>query len=379
MKKFNIFYLLSLLLIISASNASFAQNQEKQKIQYFQMEPLNDSLFIKIQKEVFIEPPDPKAEIIVDLRDPNNQTVSIKGTLYPFLAFSPETRAKIITYPFKLDLANNITFTSVFTSVFDKMSFRKLFSPPTEYEISSTLGYINPFLQLFGGERFGIPIKGDLGLSFGTGTPYSSPLETNFVEADFHILGFSGGIISSVDALTQIKKVNNQNNLYVTNGFQLSYVIPFGNFLKFGYMKITQKPSATQLLEYHKYDTLGYTAKVLDGSYINWELRYPVSFLGSTRGKFYVARYLNEWHLGYTGRELSLASSTFDFSFDAMPKSDIRQPQYTASILVQKFASDWAFSALALGPSVTLSRTNSGKFGLISIFLNVRLKVGTSL
>ena len=38
----------------------------------------------KYSRHLFIDPPDPKAEIIADVRDPNNQTISIKGALYPF-------------------------------------------------------------------------------------------------------------------------------------------------------------------------------------------------------------------------------------------------------------------------------------------------------
>src|ERR1017187_10978296 len=82
--------------------------QQEEPVRYFQMEPLDDSLFIKIQQEVFIDPPDPKAEIITDLRDPNNQTISIKSVIYPFLAFKPETRARIQTFPFKLNLEDNV-------------------------------------------------------------------------------------------------------------------------------------------------------------------------------------------------------------------------------------------------------------------------------
>ncbi|MDO8550303.1 MAG: hypothetical protein Q7S39_09165, partial [Ignavibacteria bacterium] len=176
--------------------------EEVEPILFYQMEPLDDSLFILIQQEVFIDPPDPKAEIIVDLRDANNQTVSIKGTLYPFLAFNPETRAKIMTFPFKINLEEDIHYGSVFTRVFEKMRFGKLIAPPTATQISPTLQYINPFFQLFGGERFGFSIKKDIGISFGIGTPYSGPLETNFVEANFHILGLFGGAFNSVDAMT---------------------------------------------------------------------------------------------------------------------------------------------------------------------------------
>jgi hypothetical protein len=101
--------------------------------------------------------------------------------------------------------------------------------------------------------------------------------------------------------------------------------------------------------------------------------------LGSTRGKIYFGRYLNEWHVGYTGRELSLAGSTFDFRFDAMPKSDIRNPQYVIDILVQKIFDGWGFSALAVGPSAIIGKDNSNRITFTSLFMNFRIKVGTSL
>lgn len=380
MKKERAFYLLLILLLIFSANLSFAQDiNQQERIYYYQMEPLDDSLFIQIQREVFIDPPDPKAEIIVDLRQPNNQTVSIRGTLYPFLAFSPEIRAKIVVYPFKINLDQNINFGSVFTYVVKDMNFKKIITPPSFYQISSTLSYINPFLQLSGGERFGMPIKNDLGISFGLGTPYSGILETNFIEGDFHIMGFFVGIINSVDGFTNIKKENNHNNLYVTSGYQLGYVVPFGNFLNFSYQKITKTPSTSQLKKFHEDDTLGYKAKILKNDYYSWEFRYPVRVFGSTRAKFYFARYLNEWHVGFTGRELSLAGSIFDLRFDILPVSDVRQPQYLLEIMVQKISDSWAFSAFAIGPSLTFSKMDTGKFGGISIFLNARLKVGTSL
>jgi hypothetical protein len=131
--------------------------------------------------------------------------------------------------------------------------------------------------------------------------------------------------------------------------------------------------------EYTEGDTMGYHAKIVTSSSFNWEFRYPIGLFGSTRGKFYVARYFNEWHVGYTGRELSLAGSTFDFRFDIMPHSDVRQPQYVIEALIQKVAANWAFSAFAIGPSVVLSHDDKKHFNIITLFLNVRLKVGTSL
>ena len=384
-------YLFPVILIIFFLVPDNYAQDDNEPINYFQMEPLDDSLFIHIQEQLYIEPPDPKAEIVVDIRDANNQTISIKGSLYPFLALDAETRARIVTYPFKLNLEETINYSSVFTRVIDKLRFDKILSPPTAFQISSTLGYIDPFLIMMGGERFGIPIKADIGLSVGLGTPYSGALETNFAEIDFHILGIKFGYYSSVDAFVEIKDSDNQNNLFVTEGFLISYVIPFGNFFEIGYLDATEPFSETQILKYttqtvnknnivyNPDGTIKYQPYLLTGSYLNWELRYPVKVLGSTRGRFYSAMFIDELHFGYEGRELALAGSVFDFRFDAMVSSPVRQPQYVCDILVQKIFDYWAFSTIAIGPSFILGTTNSGGFGFTSLFFNLRIKVGASL
>ncbi len=353
MRKSN--YLILILLFALVFVPTLLSQDDEEPINYYQMEPLDDSLFIHIQEQLYIDPPDPKAEIIVDIRDPNNQTISIKGALYPFLALDAETRAKVITYPFKLNLEETINYGSVFTRVIDKMRFDKILNPPSAFQISSTLGYINPFLIMMGGERFGIPIKADIGISVGFGTPYSGALETNFAELDFHILGFKAGYYSSVDAFVEIKDYDNQNNIFFTEGYLLSYVIPFGNFFEFGYLASTSDFSSTQILKYttqtvnkknivyNPDGTIKYQPYLVDGSYFNWEFRYPVKVLGSTRGRIYAAMFIDELHFGYEGRELTLAGSVFDFRFDAMVSSPVRQPQYVCDILVQRIFDYWAY------------------------------------
>jgi hypothetical protein len=378
------------LVFLLGFNSIFAQEEEEQ-IRYYQMEPLDDSLFINIQTALFIDPPDPKAEIVVDLRDANNQTISIKSVLYPFLAVPPELRARIITYPFKLNLEEDINYGSVFTRVFQKIRINKVTQPPTKMQISPTLGYINPFFQLQGGERLGLSLKQDVGLSLGIGTPYSGALETNMMEVNFHILGVKAGIFSHIDAMIEAMKEQNHNNLIFSDGFQVNYVIPFGNFFEFGYFKATSKIGSDRVNRYlHTQEgatvlntdsTVKYQARVIhnEQSFLNWEFRYPVSILGSTRGKVYVAQYLDEWHFGLLLREASLAGSTFDFSFDGMPGSKYREPQYNINILVQKIMEGWGFSAFAIGPSASLSRLDDGGFGFTKIFVNLRFKIGTSL
>ncbi|HSD64992.1 MAG TPA: hypothetical protein VLB50_14410, partial [Ignavibacteriaceae bacterium] len=331
MNKITLLILLSVILTISYTG--YIKAQEEEPVRYFQMEPLDDSLFVHIQNELNIDPPDPKAEIIVDLRDVNNQTISIKGNLYPFLALTAETRAKVVTYPFKINLEETINYGSVFTRIFEKIRFNKIVNPPSKLQISPSLAYINPFFQFFGGERFGIPFKSDLGISFGFGTKYSGPGESNYVEANFHILGLTGGVFGPVEALSKLRE-NKSNNLYATAGFHIFYVIPFGNFFEFGYSRVLLDPTDSQFKTWKGDDTLNTHVKILGGSYFNFEIRYPISFFGSTRGKIYGGRYLNEWHIGYTGRELSLAGSTFDLRFDAMFNSDVRRDQYLLETLV---------------------------------------------
>lgn len=371
-------------------NSVFAQDEEEQ-INYYQMEPLDDSLFIKIQEALFIDPPDPKAEIVVDLRDANNQTISIKGSLYPFLAVPPELRARVITYPFKLNLEEDINYGSVFTRVFQKIRISKVAQPPTKTQISPTLGYINPFFQLQGGERLGLSLKQDVGLSLGIGTPYSGALETNMMEVNFHILGVKAGIFSHIDALIEAVKDQNHNNLIFSEGLQVTYVVPLGNFFEFGYFKATSKIGEERERRYldvsegstvlNPDSTVKYKARLIHNqqSFINWEFRYPVSILGSTRGKFYFGQYLDEWHFGFSLREASLAGSTFDLSFDGMPGSKYREPQYNINLLVQKIMEGWGFSAFSIGPSASLSRLDDGGFGFTKIFVNIRFKIGTSL
>jgi len=387
-KKLSLLLLLTFILL--NSNLIFGQEEEEQ-ILYYQMEPLDDSLFINIQQQLFIDPPDPKAEIVVDIRNATDQTISVKGSLYPLLALKPETRARITTYPFKLNLEETINYGSLFTRVIQKLRFNNLLNPPTVFQISPTLGYINPYIQIMGGERFGIPMKKDVGLSIGFGTPYSGALETNFSEVNFHILGAKVGVFLSVDAMVELKSSENHNNLYVTDGIQMSYTVPFGNFFEIGYLSASGEFSQTFLEKYTKNtvnknnivynpdSTIRFQPYLLEGGFINWEFRYPVKVMGALRSKFYVARFIDEMHAGFAGRELTLAGSVFDLRMDYMFNSPVRQNQFVMDISVQKIFDYWAYSSIAIGPSVIISKLSSGGLGFNSFFVNIRVKVGSSL
>lgn len=392
MKKYlNYFLFTFLLFIVFSFDSILVAQEEDEPIVYYQMEPLDDSLFIQIQEELFIDPPDPKAEIVVDVRNPTDQTISVKGSLYPLLALKPETRAKIITYPFKLNLEETINYGSIFTRVIQKLRFNNILNPPTVFQISPTLGYINPYIQIMGGERFGIPLKKDIGISIGFGTPYSGALETNYTEVSFHILGVRAGVFMSVDAMTELKSSNNHNNLFVTDGIQMGYTIPFGNFFEIGYLSTTGKFSEALIRKYtintvnknnivlNSDGSIKYQPYLLQGGFVNWELRYPVKVLGALRSKFYVANFIDEFHAGFMGRELTLAGSVFDLRMDYMFNSPVRNNQFVMDVSIQKIFDYWAYSSIALGPSIILTTLKDGGLGISSIFVNIRIKVGSSL
>ncbi len=50
-----------IVLLLTFFSTSVLVAQEEEPIIYYQMEPLDDSLFIHIQELLFMDPPDPKA------------------------------------------------------------------------------------------------------------------------------------------------------------------------------------------------------------------------------------------------------------------------------------------------------------------------------
>ena len=214
-------------------------------------------------------------------------------------------------------------------------------------------------------------------------------MNSNYVETNFHILGAYFGAFTNIDALINTLSEENQNNLIVSSGFQVGYVFPFGNFFEISYLKATEKFSQADSISYlstsqgtivlNPDSSIKYSAWMMQGSFFNYELRYPIQILGSTKGKVYAARYLNEWHFGFDFREMSLAGSTFDFWFDAMTSSKTRLPQYVINLTVQKVAESWGFSAFSIGPSLLLGTKSDGNFGVVKLFVNMRLKIGSSL
>jgi hypothetical protein len=114
--------------------------------------------------------------------------------------------------------------------------------------------------------------------------------------------------------------------------------VPFSNFFEFGYFKTLSEFASTKHLNYIPPSNIAVLLDgrvlypyLLRGGFYNKGLRYQVNRLESTRS---VSNFLNETHIGYTGRKLSQAGGVLDFRFDALIKSRGREPRYFCDRLV---------------------------------------------
>ena len=128
----------------------------------------------------------------------------------------------------------------------------------------------------------------------------------------------------------------------------MSYTIPFGNFFEIGYLS-TSNEFTDSFIRKYKSNTVNkdniiynpdgsikFQPYLLQGGFLNWEFRYPVKLMGALRSKFYFARFVDEMHAGFVGRELTLAGSVFDLRMDYMFKSPVRQNQLVMDMLYPK-------------------------------------------
>ncbi|MCL5031118.1 MAG: hypothetical protein M1480_19100, partial [Bacteroidetes bacterium] len=232
----------------------------------------------------------------------------------------------------------------------DKIKWNK---PKYKYETFGS--FINEYFTLFGGERLGLPIDRNLGIgiSFGFGSPYSGPLETNFYEANFHILGASIGAFNSFGDIGDFYPKNNFNNIYSTLGFQASYSFPLSDLLRIQFQQVitdineSTKNNILNKTRVISSDGTVFEPKFLHGNYINFEVRFPISVLAAPFGKIYLADYQHEWHFGMRFYEMSLGykiQSKFDFRLDYMFKDTdhIRRNQVSCDLLVSNLFESFA-------------------------------------
>lgn len=362
----------------------------------------DDSVFIKLQDELNIEPKLESYILVVNTLDPSpiNQYVVIGDENSPdairFLwsDLTPDVQRALLNWSGsnKENLNKKaLDYASVFTNVIRKIKIKEVLSPPNrERDISSTTAYINPYLQIFGGDALGIPIKKSVGITMHLGTPYSGPMETDLVGAGFHILGFSVGITSRVVELvlkrtsttdtippTATANFANYNNLFApTLGLSYSYVIPFGNFFEFGFYKTldTGDAGAPEVIT-NTVTGQPMSNNIISGSYFHYEFRYPFGFLGSTRAKVYFAQMFGERHIGFAGREMRVAGSIFDLRIDATLKGR-RNFQLLIEPIISDIGEGFSLSSFAIGPSFRLGTKDNNKFGVLTLMVNMRLKLG---
>lgn len=399
-----------LLICLLASKEQYAQQEEDQSNprswKYFSIlaRTDDDSIFFQVQDDMGIDPKLESYTLVINIQDGNvqNQFVVLGEESDPSaMRFAWSQLSKRIqdglvnwTGSNKENLnQKKLDYASVFLDVIRQIKIKELVAPPKrERTIRSTTAYINPYFQLFGGEKLGIPLKRSIGFTFGLGTKYSAPFESDQVSVGFNMIGVNVSYVTAIDNLNthaySPESGDNYpwkqyNNIYTPlHAIELSYVIPLGNFLEVGVLselKMSGSTFSEQGPKYLFYEN-GDSAKqmpnnVLKGTYMNAEFRYPFRMFGSTRTVFYVGYYANETNIGLMTRESRIAGAVFDFRVNVtLPK--IRNLQVLVEIMVSNIGEGFALNSFAFGPSIRLSKTITGRLGLITAFINARFKLG---
>lgn len=364
----------------------------------------DDSIFITGQDDMGIDPKLESFTIVVNLMDgnPQNQFVVLgdeadpSAQRYAWSQLSKKVQDGLVNWTGtnKENMnAKRLDYASVFLDVIRQIKIKEFVAPPKkERIIRSTTAYINPYFQLFGGERLGIPLKRSIGFTFGIGNKYSAPFESDLVSIGMNIIGVNISYNTTIDNLNThtIDKSSGDNypwkqynNIFSPlRAIELSYVIPLGNFLEVGVLSDVKYGgySTSALGPQYKFYENGDTTKqlpnnVLKGTYLNVEFRYPFRMFGSTRSQVYVAYYANETNIGLMTRESRLAGAVFDFRTN-ITLQKIRNFQILLEVMVSNIGEGFALNSFAFGPSIRLSKTESGRFGVITAFVNARFKLG---
>ncbi len=409
MKRYTLFiFLFSVLFLIS--KGVYAQEEREDDAstwKYFRIDARSqdDSVFVKIQEEMGVTPLFESYPLYVNTLDPNpanhyivvGDEASQDKTQVAWSTITPGVQKILLAYRGANKVWLNkkkLNYGSVFLDAFKNVKIKDFISPPGRYrEIKSTTAYINPYLQIFGGEPLGIPIKQSFGFTFFQGTPYSGPLECDIVGSTFNLLGLSVGVSTRLKELARVREqghtnedpnsgMQNYNNIFSPKlGLHVSYVFPLGNFFEFGYYTVLDTGDydpPKQVLNKAATDTVNkwMPNNIVEKSYFNFEFRYPFRLFGSTRAKVYFARYFYETHIGLSGRELRVAGSVFDVRTDFTLKSEKRNFQILFEAFISNIAEGFGLSSFALGPSLRLGKNPDGNFTITNVMLNMRLKIG---
>ncbi len=363
----------------------------------------DDSIFIIAQDDMGIDPKLESYSLVVNITDPNpqNQYVVLGDELDPLSQrFAWSQLSKRVQDGLKNWSGTNkenlnqrkLDYASVFLDVIRQIKIKEFVAPPKkERAIRNTTAYINPYFTLFGWERVGIPLKRSIGFSFGLGNKYAGPMESDEVSLAYNMLGVSVAYVTRIRELNthdlgtdsvENKPWKQYNNIFMPpRGIELTYTIPLGNFLEVGvYSEIKETgvvPGGGPPLYtfYNHLDSTQMPNNIVSGTRLLAEFRYPFRMFGSTRTQFYVGYYMNETNIGLFSRESRLVGSVFDFRINATLKH-IRNFQLLFEIMVSNIAEGFALNSFAIGPSIRLSKLDTGHFGLLSAFVNIRFKLG---
>ncbi|MBN1632884.1 MAG: hypothetical protein JW917_01815 [Ignavibacteria bacterium] len=404
--KLALFGLFVIAVLFMQANSLYAQEEREddpRTWKYFRISArtTDDSIFYNLQEELVIEPKLESYAVTVNVMDPNPQNQSViigdetspDALRYSFSQLTKATQDGLINWTGtnKVNLnPRRLNYGSVFLDAIKKIKIKELIAPPQKTrEIVNTTAYINPYLQAFGGDPLGIPIKRGFGFSFYMGTPYTGPLETDKIGGNFHLLGASVGVSTRIKEFVAKRSqgatlgetestFGNYNNLFTPKlGLEVSYVVPFGNFFQVGYYTVLDSGDYDAPVKVPvKGDTTFMKNHIVSNeSFFNWEFRYPFRTFGSTRAKVYVASYMGEYHAGFLGREMRLAGSVFDVRINAT-FGNRRNFQLLLETMISDIGEGFSLTAFAFGPSVRLTKGPSGNFGVVTVMINARFKIG---
>ncbi|HMS65542.1 MAG TPA: hypothetical protein PKD83_09855 [Ignavibacteria bacterium] len=262
-----------------------------------------------------------------------------------------------------------------------------------QYQNLSSLDYyVNPYFQAFGGDPLGIPFayRSGIGMTVGFGTPYSGPMETDYISAGLHLALFNVSVTSHVkefvlkyssgtnqDVESPNSWLGNWNNLFTPHlGIDFAMEIPVIRVSYFATIDTLDGIDDPPVIVLNEVTGEPMRNNVVRGQYFNFELRTPnLIFYNSTRAKFYFAKQFGEFHLGYAGREMKIDDFIFDFRMDATFPGK-RDFQLLTELYFDNIWPGFADKAFGFGPSIRFGSTPSNNFGIISAFINARIKVG---
>lgn len=265
-------------------------------------------------------------------------------------------------------------------------------SPASILDIFPTNNFVNPYLSAFGWEPLGIPLKysAGLGLTFQFGTPYSGPLETDYISTSFRVFNLSAAVSSRLketvlkyssndtEAVTPSNLLANYNNIFSPNiGIEFGISVPFGNFFDISYFTTIDSGDVDPPVKVINSETGDLMPNnIIRGEYTNFELRYPFQILQSSRAKAYFSKRFGELHFGISATHMVIGTSSFDMRMDYLFSTKVRNNQFLIEYLISNIGEGFAKNAFAIGPSFRLGTTNKNKFGFLVILINMRIKVG---